>query len=131
MFRVLLPADGQPRENLPRGSALLELGRGRAVACFLRGEPFAECCQLASQGQGRPLVLDFSTVEVGHYDEYANELRPAPRGVSLIEAWIGRRLHRGELVARDNQADRRARARQLMMQGRTVEAFRLDRRMGL
>jgi hypothetical protein len=78
------------------------------------------------------MVLDFPTATVGVYNDHDGELRlNAYRGAPLLSAWCGHPIHRGDLEARDSRSARRMQARRLMMQGRTAEAFQLDRRMGL
>jgi hypothetical protein len=41
----------------------------------------------------------------GFYDEVDGELRAHHRGIALLERWLGRRLCRGDLEARDNSAN--------------------------
>jgi hypothetical protein len=96
----------------------------------LRGESFAENCAQAVR-RGRVVAIPAGSTLVGYFDEGDGELRPDPRGLAVLEKWLGKRVYRNDLVARDNRADRRSQARRLLMQGRTVEAFRLDRRGGL
>ena len=132
MHRVIIPKDYQPRDLIPKGAALLELVQGRAICYFEHNASFADRCQAAARGQGRIVKLDFETTYVGTYDDTAGELRPDARyGASLLEKWYGRRVYRNDLEAKDNRNDRRAQARRLMMQGRTAEAYRLDKRLGL
>jgi hypothetical protein len=56
--------------------------------------------RIATGGSSRPPQ---KCEEVGLYDEHNGELRLSQRGASLLEAWIGRRLSRDELEARDNR----------------------------
>ena len=127
MYRVFVPA--APTETIPKGAALLEAGRGRAMMFHDPREPFAERCAKAIS-YGRIIALPEDCTEVGFYDEYAGELNPTPRGLHVLESWIGQRAYRGDLEARDNRTNRRSQARRLMMQGRSAEAYRLDRRFG-
>ena len=127
-YRVLVPNEAS--ETVPQAAALLEVRHGQAVVCRLRGESFAENCAQAVR-RGRVVAIPAGSTLVGYFDEGDGELRPDPRGLAVLEKWLGKRVYRNDLVARDNRADRRSQARRLLMQGRTVEAFRLDRRGGL
>jgi hypothetical protein len=129
MYRVLVPSE--PSELIPKGAALLQLRRGEGVVYLARGDSFAECCANA-RTRGRVVAIPEDAVEVGIFEEGDGELRLGHgSGVAALERWLGHRVYRNDLEARDNRSDRRARARRLTMQGRTAEAFLIDRRLGL
>jgi hypothetical protein len=131
-YRVLVPAE--PSDAIPRGAAILEYRRRAHGATYGRvyagPDQFGELCAQAAR-QGRVLALPDDCAEVGFYDEVDGELRAHDRGIALLERWLGRRMYRGDLEARDNRSARRARARRLLFQGRFAEAAKLDRRLGL
>ncbi|HEY5286201.1 MAG TPA: hypothetical protein VIJ50_03750 [Solirubrobacteraceae bacterium] len=130
-YRVLVPA--QPSASIPRGAAVLE-HRRRAGAAYGRvysgRDQFGELCAQAAR-QGRGIALPDGCTEVGFYDEVDGELRAHNRGIALLEHWLGRRVYRGDLEARDNRSAKRARARRLAFEGRIAEAAKLDHRLGL
>lgn len=127
--RILVPAE--PSAAIPRGAAVLEHRRAPgAQGRFYAGrDQFGELCAQAAR-QGRLVALPAGWTEVGFYDEVDGELRAHNRGIALLEQWLGRRVSRGDLEARDNRAVRRARARRLTTEGRIAEAARLDPRLG-
>jgi hypothetical protein len=131
MQRVLVPADNEQKDGIPRGACLLEIRGNRAICFFQRNTSFADLCQAASHNQGRLITIDFETVAVASYDDYNGELRPLNRGFADLEKWCGKPFYRNDLEAKDSLTSRRHQARRLMMQGRTAEAFRIDKRMGL
>lgn len=124
--RVLLPSEAS--EAVPRGAALLEVRRGVGLV-FNSRESFAERCAQALL-EGRRVAIPAGCVEVGYYDAADGELRGHHQGILALERWLGRRVSRGDLEARENRTERRRRARSLYIQGRHREAAALDRRMG-
>jgi hypothetical protein len=131
-YRVLVPAD--PSEAIPRGAAVLEDSR-RAHArthgrVYAGRDQYGELCAQAAQ-HGRLVALPEGCAEVGYYDAIDGELRAHRSGLAALERWLGRRVHRGDLEARDNRTTRRAEARRLLFQGRIVEAAKIDPRLGL
>jgi hypothetical protein len=127
-FELLIPADGLPRDGVPRGSALVRAGRQMRMTAP-NGDTFAELVAQACRS-GRPVTERFDVVSVGWFDDSEGELRLSNAGYRQLSGWVGHSLYRNDLVTRDNRADRRAQARRLMMQGRAHEAYRLDRRLG-
>jgi hypothetical protein len=128
MHRVLVPSE--PTAEIPKGAALIEVGRGRGMMCHAPREPFAESCAQALR-QGRLVELPEGCVEAGVFDEHDGELRLSHHAHGALDSWLGHRLSRSDLEARDCRSDRRARARRLTFEGRRAEAFLLDRRLGL
>jgi len=128
VYRVLVPEE--PTDEILRGAALLEVRGGRGLVFYARSEGFAELCARAAR-DGRLVPLPEGCAEVGVYEEQDGELRLNHRNTQLLERWVGHRVSRSDLEARDNRSSRRAQARRLTMQGRTAEAFMLDRRLGL
>jgi len=128
MYRVLVPEE--PTEQVLKGAALLEVRGDRGLVFYSRQEGFAELCAQAARG-GRLVPLPENCSEAGVYDEQDGEMRLNQRNVQLLERWVGHRISRSDLEARDNRSSRRAQARRLTMQGRTAEAFMIDRRFGL
>jgi hypothetical protein len=128
-YRVLAPA--QPSDAIPRGAAVLEQRRhGAAYGRVYSGrEHYGELCAQAAL-HGRVVALPDGCEEIGYYDSDAGELRAQRRGLAVLERWLGRRVHRGDLEARDNRSARRSRAR-LLFEGRTAEAAAIDPRLGL
>lgn len=130
LYAVLVPEE--PSDGVPCGAAVLAYGRDHRAALVYHDprEPFGERCARASR-QPRPIIVPGASVEVGQYDSIDGEVRLNHHGVHSLGRWIGGRVSRGDLVARENRTDRRHRARALFYQGRYAEAFRIDRRMGL
>lgn len=127
-FRVLVPA--HPTADIPAGAAMLEVSRGRALLLHAPRLPFAEACAQAVK-RGRLVSVPGNCETGGFFDPERGELRPGQRGIHPLEAWVGKRLYRSDLDARENATQRRAQARRLLMQGRTADAYRIDRRFGL
>jgi hypothetical protein len=125
-YRVLVPTAATP--TIPEGAALLQIGAGRALA-YRSQDSFGECCAQAVR-RGHPVPIPEGCVIVGYFDEVEGEINLEPRNASVLERWLGHRVYRNHLLARDNRSERRGQARRMMMQGRTHEAFRLDRRGG-
>lgn len=130
-YRVLVPAE--PSDAISRGAAVIEWRRAGSAA---HGRVYADraqygelCAQAIRQGQLVKLPADCE--EVGLYDDLDGELRAHHRGLAALERWLGRRVSRSDLEARDNRSARRAQARRLFYQGRFAEAARIDPRMGL
>ncbi len=130
-YRVLAPAEAGA--TIPRGAAVLEYrhrAHGAAHGLVYAGrDQFAELCAQAAR-QGRLVALPDDCQEVGYYDADDGELRAHNRGIAALERWLGRRVNRGDLEARENRSSSRARARRLTFEGRFAEAAKLDRRCG-
>lgn len=58
------------------------------------------CAQAALHG--RVMALPDGCTEVGYYEAVDGELRAHRQGLVVLERWLGRRVHRGDLEARDN-----------------------------
>ncbi|MGD1059114.1 MAG: hypothetical protein ABR992_17060 [Solirubrobacteraceae bacterium] len=131
-YRVLVPAE--PSDAIPRGAAVLECRRGAHRAAYGRvyagRDQFGELCAQTVR-RGRLVALPDGCAEVGFYDEVDGELCAHNRGIGVLERWLGRRVSRSDLQARDNRSTRRAQARRLFLQGRFAEAAKIDPRMGL
>jgi hypothetical protein len=107
-----------PRQ-LPRS------GRCQLFAAYDRTRGFADSCRAAERG--RPVILDRELLtHVGWWDSFEGEIRLMPRGTHLLHRWIGHPVHRNDLAARDNRADRRRDARNAYMRGDVARANRLD-----
>jgi hypothetical protein len=126
-YVIVVPAE--PGEGIPQGAAVVRTGRGAFLAYSDPHVPFGERCAQAIRC-GRPVQVTGGT-EIGWFDDFEGEIRLNQRGAAVLAPWIGHPVYRNDLTARDNRADRRARARRLTMQGRLAEAYRLDRRLGL
>ena len=127
-YEVVIPEE--PTEELPKGAAIL---RTRTHYGFIAHDPrerFGEACAQAAR-QHRLVKLPASVKTIGHYNETDGELRVMQGRIQLLEAWIGRRMSRDELEARENRSTRRNQARRLLRQGRIAEAWMIDRRLGL
>ncbi|HTU78597.1 MAG TPA: hypothetical protein VMF09_07540 [Solirubrobacteraceae bacterium] len=128
-YRVLAEAS----DTIPRGAAVLEYRRGSHGAAHGRvsagQDRYGELCAQAVR-RGRLVALPDACSEVGFYDDFDGELRAHQRGLAVLERWLGRRVSRSDLEARDNRSARRAEARRLAFQGRFAEAARIDPRMG-
>jgi hypothetical protein len=48
------------------------------------------------------MALPDGCTEVGYYEAVDGELRAHRQGLVVLERWLGRRVHRGDLEARDN-----------------------------
>src|ERR1039458_3261857 len=99
MYRVLVPEE--PTDEILRGAALLEVRSGRGLVFYARQEGFDELCARSAR-DGRLVSLPGSCSEVGVYDEQDGELRLSHRSVQLLERWVGHRISRSDLEARDN-----------------------------
>lgn len=126
MYPVLVPPEAT--EEIPQGAALLEVQRGTGFVFFSPDESFAESCTQAVK-RGRTVLVPENSRLAGVFSEHDGELHL--QDAQLLEKWIGRRIWRNELEARDNRSERHRRARRLMMQGQVAEAFRIDPRGGL
>lgn len=123
---VVVPAD--PDDVIPAGTAVLATGRGTFKAYADPGVCFGErCAQALLRGH---TVQAAAATEIGWFDDFEGEVVLNRRGAAVLTQWLGRPVYRNDLQARDNRADRRHRARQLAIQGRLDEAYRLDRRLG-
>lgn len=131
-YRVLVPAE--PSDAIPRGAAVLEYRRGARGSAYGRmyagRDQYGELCAQAAR-HGRLVALPDGCTEVGYYDETDGELRAHNRGLAALERWLGRRVHRDDLEARENRSARRAEARRLLFQGRIAEAASIDPHLGL
>jgi hypothetical protein len=130
-YRVLVPAE--PSDAIPRGAAVLEYRRhahGAHGRIYAGRDQYGELCAQAAR-RGRLVGLPDGCTEVGFYDDIDGELRAHQRGLAVLERWLGRRVTRSDLEARENRSSRRAEARRLFFQGRFAEAARIDPRMGL
>lgn len=128
VYRALIPPEAT--EAIPAGAALLEDQRTEGIVALKAEEPFAEQCARAAR-EGRRVRLPQGCVEVGYYDAIDGELRLHEHRIAFVSAWLGRGVCRDDLQARENRSERRRRARSLLLQGRFLEAARIDRRMGL
>jgi hypothetical protein len=126
-YVIVVPAE--PGEGIPQGAAVVRTGRGAFLAYSDPHVPFGErCAQAVRHGS---LVQVTGATEIGWFDDTEGEIRLNRRGADVLAPWIGHPVYRNDLAARENLADRRARARRLTMQGRLAEAYRIDRRLGL
>lgn len=128
MYALYVPADTQ--SDIPEGAALVECGRGRVCVYWARDESYAECCAQAVK-RGRVIAIPEGAIMIGMFSPADEEVRLQANAISMLERWLRRRVYRNELKARDNRDERRRQARHLTMQGRTAEAWKLDRRLGL
>lgn len=129
-YRVLVPAE--PSDAIPRGAAIVEYRRhahGAHGRVYAGRDQYGELCAQAVR-RGRVVALPDGCAEVGFYDDVEGELRAHRPGLAVLERWLGRRVSRSDLEARDNRSARRARARRLTFEGRITEAAKLDRRLG-
>ena len=125
---VVVPVAG-PCEGIPKGAAVVAGGRGRFLVSADLGVAFGERCARAL-GNGR-LVAVAEVIQVGWFDDHEGEVRLDPRRAGALDKWLGHRVYRNDLEARDNRQDRRRQARRLTLQGRAAEAFLLDKGLGL
>lgn len=118
--------------QVPRGAAVLGAARGRYLVCSSTGVPFGERCAQALQA-GR--VLSASSLpgaqRAGTFDETEGEIWFRRGEVAILQRWLGHRLCRDDLLARDNRQDRRAEARRCLLQGRVAEAWMHSKDFGL
>jgi hypothetical protein len=125
---VVIPKE--PSEECPKGAALLKTRRDFAFVAEDPRQGFAECCAQAAKNH-RLVRLPAKVTVIGRYSQEDGELRVLQGRHQLLESWIGHRLTRNDLEARDSRSQRRSTARRLTMQGRYSEAWRIDKRLGL
>lgn len=131
-YAIMIPAEAS--EDIPQGAAVIRHGRDALLVYSGPRVPFGERCARAIRN-GR-LVRAGADVavaaeEIGWFDDYEGEARLSRKGRTVLDRWLGHPVRRNDLAAWDNQADRRQRARRLTFQGRTAEAYLIDRRLGL
>jgi len=116
--------------GIPKAAAVIAGGRGRFLVSADLGVTFGERCARAL-GNGRLVAVAAEVTEVGWFDDHEGEVRLDPRRAGILDQWLGHRVYRNDLGALDNRQGRRQQARRLTMQGRTAEAFLLDKGLGL
>lgn len=70
---------------------------------YAGGGHYGELCAQAIR-QGRLLALPDGCAEVGFYDQADGKLHTRRSGIALLERWLGRRVSRNDLHARESQS---------------------------
>ncbi len=142
---LLIPPSGRP--GIPAGSAVMaeraQAGPGGTVmvACRVaapdrRGASYADLARACERGNCSRALLPASELTLaGHWDAPAGAVKLRQAAAADLSAWLGRRVHRGDLEASDSlrsvRQDARMRARRLHLQGRSAEAMALRARHGV
>lgn len=128
---IVVPSDPGSPSWLPRGAAILAEARGQYLVYAGPGA-FGERCAQALHRRGRVCAAGAlpPVTAVGWFDDFEGEVRLIRGKIGMLEQWVGHQVHRNDLQARDNRADRRAEARRLALRGDLPGAYRLDRNLG-
>ena len=124
---IVVPAT--PDGDVPAGAAVIQHAPGLFLVCSASAAAFGERCAQALHHGNRVRLTQVT--EIGWFDDFDGQVRLNRQGAGLLGQWLGHPVYLNDLAARDNRAERRQRARRLMLQGRLAEAYRLDGRFGL